>query len=131
VGKPAHFLYIGDYDKSGLDIDSDIEAKLRRYAPKSEIHFERLAVLPKQIAKWKLPSAPPKDPKKTHAKNFVKRTVEVEAIEPARLRDLVDKAIKRFIDPDELRRLERIEKAETAPLDKMIQSLPKAKKPRY
>src|SRR5262249_23060329 len=38
--KPAYIYHFGDYDPSGVDAARDIEAKLRRYAPGAEIHFE-------------------------------------------------------------------------------------------
>jgi hypothetical protein len=40
-GKPAYIFHFGDLDPSGVDAARDIEAKLRRYAPEAEIHFER------------------------------------------------------------------------------------------
>ena len=42
--KPAYIYHLGDLDPSGQDAARDIEAKLRRYAPEAEIHFERIAV---------------------------------------------------------------------------------------
>ena len=44
TGKPAHIYHFGDLDPSGVDAARDIEAKLGRYAPGAEIHFERPAV---------------------------------------------------------------------------------------
>jgi hypothetical protein len=43
-GKRAYVYHFGDLDPSGVDAARDIEAKLRKYAPKAEIHFERPAM---------------------------------------------------------------------------------------
>jgi hypothetical protein len=58
--KPAHIFHFGDLDPSGVDAARDIEAKLRRYAPNAEIHFERPAVTRVQADEWNLPSRPTK-----------------------------------------------------------------------
>jgi hypothetical protein len=59
-GKPAHIYHFGDLDPSGVDAARDIEAKLRRYAPGAEIHFERPAVTRAQVEEWNLPTRPTK-----------------------------------------------------------------------
>ena len=47
--KPAYIYHFGDLDPCGVDAARDIEAKLRRYAPEAEIHFERPAVTREQV----------------------------------------------------------------------------------
>jgi hypothetical protein len=59
-GKPAFIYHFGDLDPSGVDAARGIEAKLRRYAPGAEIHFERPAVTREQVEKWNLPTRPTK-----------------------------------------------------------------------
>jgi hypothetical protein len=59
-GKPAYIYHFGDHDPSGVDAARNIEANLRRFAPDIEIHFERVAVTPAQIAEWNLPTRPTK-----------------------------------------------------------------------
>lgn len=53
--KPSFIYHFGDLDPSGVDAARDIEAKLRRYAPSAEIHFERPAVTRQQVEEWGLP----------------------------------------------------------------------------
>src|SRR5262249_42293270 len=60
AGKPAYIYHFGDHDPSGQDAARDTEEKLRRYAPSATIHFERVAVTPKQIEDWNLPGRPTK-----------------------------------------------------------------------
>ena len=69
-GKPAYIYHFGDLDPSGVDAARDIEAKLRRYAPEAEIHFERPAVTRAQVEEWNLPSRPTKMTD-TRAKKFI------------------------------------------------------------
>jgi hypothetical protein len=79
-GKPTFIYHFGDLDPSGQDAARDIEAKLRRYAPEAEIHFERIAVKREQVAEWDLPTRPTKQTD-TRAKKFNNsESVELDAI---------------------------------------------------
>lgn len=110
-GKPAYIFHFGDLDPSGVDAARDIEAKLRRYAPEAEIHFERPAVTREQVEEWNLPSRPTKQTD-TRAKKFVGTSVELDAIPGRKLRELVRECIERHVDQDKLRLLRVIEKSE-------------------
>ena len=84
-GKPAYIYHFGDLDPSGVDAARDIEAKLRRYAPGAEIHFERPAVTREQVEQWNLPTRPTKQTD-TRAKKFGSATsVELDAIPAGKL----------------------------------------------
>jgi hypothetical protein len=63
-----------------------IEETLREMAPEAEIHFERLAVNPGQIAAWRLPTRPSKTTD-SRSKNFGSTSVELDAIEPDQIAD--------------------------------------------
>ena len=109
---PAHIFHLGDHDPSGVNAGEKIEETLRKMAPEAEIHFERLAITPQQIADWNLPSRPTKktDPR---AKKFGHaESVELDAIDPQRLRDLVAQAIIRHLPPDQFRILMTAEESE-------------------
>jgi hypothetical protein len=110
--KPAYIYHFGDLDPSGVDAARDIEAKLRRYAPGAEIHFERPAVTREQVEQWNLPTRPTKikDPR---AKKFGAATsVELDAIPAARLRELARGCIERHIDQKQLEFLKVTEESE-------------------
>jgi hypothetical protein len=110
--KPAYIYHFGDYDPSGVDAARDIEAKLRRYAPGAEIHFERPAVTPAQIAEWNLPTRPTKQTD-TRAKKFGSATsVELDAIPADKLRQLVRECIERHVDQEQLKILRVAEASE-------------------
>ena len=110
-GKPAHIYHFGDLDPSGVDAARDIEAKLRRYAPGAEIHFERPAVTRDQVEQWSLPTRPTKTTD-TRAKKFVGTSVELDAIPASKLRDLVRGCIERHIDKEQLAVLRAAEQSE-------------------
>jgi hypothetical protein len=109
--KPAYIYHFGDLDPSGVDAARDIEAKLRRYAPDAEIHFERPAVTRAQVEEWNLPTRPTKLTD-TRAKKFEGTSVELDAIPAAKLRQLVRDCIERHIDKHQLSILRTAEESE-------------------
>jgi hypothetical protein len=116
-GKPAHIYHFGDLDPSGVDAARDIEAKLRRYAPGAEIHFERPAVTRSQADEWDLPTRPTKLTD-TRAKKFSGTSVELDAIPVRNLRDLVRACIERHVDQEQLKVLRAAEESERQTLAK-------------
>src|SRR5436305_14288411 len=82
---PAYIYHFGDFDPSGVNAGEKIEETLIEMAPDAEIYFERVAVTPSQIAVWDLPTRPTKS-SDTRSKNFGTISVELDAIEPSRLR---------------------------------------------
>ena len=111
-GKPAHIYHFGDLDPSGVDAARDIEAKLRRYAPGAEIHFERPAVTRQQVEECNLPTRPTKQTD-SRAKKFGSATsVELDAIPAQKLRQLVRECIERHVDKQKLELLRIAEQSE-------------------
>jgi hypothetical protein len=119
--KPAYIYHFGDLDPSGVDASRDIEAKLRRYAPNAEIHFERMAVTREQVQQWNLPTRPTKM-SDTRAKKFIcasgDTSVELDAIPAAKLRELVRGCIERHVDKTQLEILRTTEASERELLTK-------------
>ncbi len=109
--KPCHLYYFGDHDPSGIDIPRRVLKELQGFAPDAEIHFERVAVTRHQIEDYNLTTRPTKK-SDSRSKSFVGESVEVDAIPPNNLRDLVRKCITQHIDHGEHIRLQRVEKAE-------------------
>jgi len=110
-GKPAYIYHFGDLDPSGTDAARDIEAKLRRYAPGADIHFERVAVTRQQADDWNLPTRPTKqtDPR---AKKFEGTSVELDAIPAHQLRDLVRECIERHVNKHDIEMLRAVEESD-------------------
>ncbi len=117
-GKPTYLYYFGDHDPSGLDIPRVVERGIRESAPNAEIHFERVAVTPEQIAKWNLPTRPTKKTD-TRCKTFQGESVEVDAIPPGALRALVRECLERHIDAGSLVQFQLTEAAERASMKEM------------
>ena len=111
TGKPAFIYYFGDHDPSGVNIPTVVERGLREFAPDAEIHFERVAVLPEQIADMNLPTRPTKK-SDTRSKAFLGESVEVDAIPPRDLRRLCRNRIMRHISEEDLAVLREAEKSE-------------------
>jgi hypothetical protein len=109
--KPAHLYYFGDYDPSGLDIPRKVEQDLRAFAPDAEITFTRVAVNEGQIQDLNLPTRPTKKTD-SRSKGFAGESVEVDAIPPRQLREMVRACIDRHVDPAAYRQLLAAERAE-------------------
>lgn len=118
--KPVYLYYFGDHDPSGVDIPRKVEADLRKFVAELrydhinfgedvgeianllpegflDIHFERVAVLPEQIQSMNLPTRPTKRTD-SRVKNFEGESVEVDAIPPKVLRQIVSNCITQHID---------------------------------
>jgi hypothetical protein len=93
---PIFIYHCGDFDPSGVNAGEKIEETLREMAPDADIHFERIAVTREQINTWDLPTRPTKTTD-TRSKGFGNISVELDAIEPERLRELVQAAIERHM----------------------------------
>jgi hypothetical protein len=111
VDLPTYIYHLGDYDPSGVNAGEKIEETLREMAPYSEIHFERLAVEPWQIEQWSLPTRPTKT-SDTRSRNFGDISVELDAIEPGRLRSIVSDALQRHLPQEQLSILKAAEESE-------------------
>ena len=98
-GKATYIFYFGDYDPSGVDIYRNITEKLQEFAPEATIYFERRAVTPQQIRDWELPERPTKKTD-SRAKDFGDMSVELDAIEPDTLREMVEDCIYEVMDTE-------------------------------
>ncbi len=95
----SYIFYFGDYDPSGVDIYRNITEKLQEFAPEATINFERRAVTPQQIRDWELPERPTKKTD-SRAKDFGDLSVELDAIEPDTLREMVEDCIYEVMDTE-------------------------------
>jgi hypothetical protein len=116
---PAYIYHLGDYDPSGQDAARAIEESLREMAPDAEIHFERLAVTPAQIARWRLPTRPTKVTD-SRAKGFGSLSVELDAIPPGRLRALVQVAIEDHLPSEQYEILKVAEQSEQRQINGLV-----------
>ena len=95
-------LYAGDYDPSGMDITRDLQDRLTRYG--ADVTVKRIALSLEQIKEYNLPPMPAKTTDARYAK-FVADTggsdaVELDALEPPVLQQVVRDAVKEEIDSE-------------------------------
>jgi hypothetical protein len=119
---PTYIYHLGDHDPSGVNAGAKIEQTLREMAPESVIHFERLAVTQEQIAKWSLPSRPTKtsDPR---SRGFSGRSVELDAIDPDNLREVVRTAIERHLPQHQFKVLKAAEQSEREIISRLVSGI--------
>lgn len=95
-GKNVHIIYLGDHDPSGRCIDESIVRNLKDDFG-IEFDFIRIAVTTDQIKQYNLPTRPTKKTD-SRAKNFDGPSVEVDALPPHILRQLINNNIVSYID---------------------------------
>jgi hypothetical protein len=122
VGKPTFIYHLGDYDPSGVNAGEKIEETLRELAPDADITFRRIAVTPRQIRDWDLPSRPTKT-SDTRAKSFGDISVELDAIPSEQLRALVRVWIEEHLPQREFEILKTAEESERSILRTLVDGL--------
>jgi hypothetical protein len=120
--KPTFIYYFGDHDPSGVIVDRKIEQGLREFAPNAEIYFDRVAVRSEQITELGLLTRPTKTAG-AHSKNFKGESVEVDAIEPARLRLIVRECIEQHVDREALSVLKAAERSEREIFTRLVEQI--------
>jgi hypothetical protein len=121
VGLPFHVYYFGDHDASGRAIDSNLESELRRHG--AFVIVERVALEPWQIEEYRLPTRPGKLSDSRHRKfaaEFGDASVELDALPPGVLTQMVRESIEECIAGDEWEKARRIEALERKTLAKFV-----------
>jgi hypothetical protein len=120
---PTYIYHLGDFDPSGVNAGEKIEETLTDLAPDADIHFERIAVTEEQIAEWDLPTRPTKQ-SDTRAERFGSDvSVELDAIDPNRLRAIVQEAIQRHLPPRRFKALMKAEKRERTTIARLVDNI--------
>lgn len=127
-GKPTYIYYFGDRDPSGVDIPRFVDEQIRLAAPNIEMHFNQVAVTLEQIEEWHLLTRPTKTTD-SRSKNFVGESVEVDAIPPSGLRQLVRDCIEQHLDSWVLERIRQTEAAERQTLRNFSEGLKRIRHP--
>jgi hypothetical protein len=109
-GYPIYIYQFGDLDPSGAHAATVIEEELRMHAPEADIHYTRIGITPEQVVEFGLEPAlrPTKttDPRYQWFRDTYKDadviqggrlSVELDAIRPNMLRDLVRGVIERHL----------------------------------
>ncbi|WP_428489111.1 hypothetical protein [Rhodopila sp.] len=126
---PTFIYHLGDYDPSGVNAGEKIEETLREFAPRANISFQRIAVTQEQIKGWALPSRPTKQ-SDSRAKGFSETSVELDAIPPDALRELVRASVEIHLPADQLEKLQIAEQSERDILSSWVQKAGEGSSPR-
>lgn len=97
-GQEPVIIYFGDHDPSGDDIPRSIQENLSRMGV--EVEVERVALTKEQVQEWGLPPAPTKQTDSRAAGWDGLGQVELDAVEPETLKDMVKKAINSHFDTE-------------------------------
>jgi hypothetical protein len=121
--RPTYVYVLTDFDPSGVSIAEKVKEELIERAPFSDITVERLAVNREQIERWNLPTRPTKS-SDTRARRFRRihgtDSVELDAIPPDELRQLVRDAIDGHMEPWRLEQFRMVEREEQETLRSMF-----------
>lgn len=102
-GREPTILHFGDHDPSGIDMSRDIEDRINLFLEDKRGNFtiERLALNMDQIRKYQPPPNPAKENDsrfRDYKKNYGDQSWELDALEPAMLSALVQKAVDGYRD---------------------------------
>jgi hypothetical protein len=114
-GKRSFIYQFGDHDPSGVAIQRSMERRLKQMCEQLDCAppvVKRAALTEAQIKKYKLPTRPTKRDGNSHANSFVGRSVELDALPPRVLRNMVRKVIEKHISNHELVALRAAEDSE-------------------
>lgn len=111
-GQQPIIIYFGDYDPSGEDIPRALKENIVNLGCKS-IEVRRICLVESQVIEWKLPPAPTKVTDSRSVNWDGLGQVELDAVRPEKLIELLDQAIYEIFDYDlheELMERESIER---------------------
>jgi hypothetical protein len=120
----AYVYQLGDHDPSGVGAWADFTEKVTAFINETRedaadyVHFERIAVTEEQIGLYELPTRPTKS-SDTRAAKFTGASVEVDAIPPSTLREIVEDHITLHVDTEALRLTRIAEESEREILSNM------------
>ena len=106
-------LHRGDFDPCGVNAEERERGELAP-TPKSTSTLR-----PRQISEWNLPTRPTKK-SDTRAKGFGDISVELDAIDPNDLRDLVRMAIEQHLPEHQFEILKAAEESERTEIRKLV-----------
>jgi hypothetical protein len=102
--KRAFIYQFGDHDPSGVLIPKTIERRLNEMCRRLDCpapHVKRISLTKAQIKRYQLPTRPTKRNGNRHAAGFIGESVELDALPPRVLRDMVRKVIEQHISSTE------------------------------
>jgi hypothetical protein len=114
-GKRSFVYQFGDHDPSGVLIPKSLEENLGEMCEQLRCPppiVTRVALTEAQIKRYRLPTRPTKRDGNTHAANFRGDSVELDALPPRVLRDMVREVIEKHVLPAQTDALRAAEESE-------------------
>jgi hypothetical protein len=121
--RPARIFHFGDYDPSGQDAIATVQRDLPLLAPNTAnrgFEFTIVAVTPEQIVNLGLPTRPTKRTD-TRSGNFGNESVELDAIEPNELRQMVTDTLAGCFPPGAREANEARQEAEREEIRRLLE----------
>ncbi len=112
-GYKSVILYLGDYDESGLAIPKTIRDTFRNHFD-CDVEVIRVGVNGDHIKRYDLPTRPAKGNRRGESVEFA---VDIDAMKPGDIRELLKKEIETFIDPLLIESMRRVESMERETLE--------------
>ena len=96
---PTVVLHLGDFDPSGVSVFDRVREDVWAfaYAEGAEFDAVRVALTEEQVADYGVATAPPK-PSDSRSKTWSGETAQLEALPPDVIADILDAAIRRYLD---------------------------------
>ena len=114
-GKSTYIYQFGDWDPSGVLIPKSIEDRLEQMCEElgcEPPYVERVALTKAHITEFNLPTRPTKRDGNRHANSFEGESVELDALPPRILREMVREVIERHVSPRMLTGIRAAEESE-------------------
>ena len=121
-GKRVVMLHLGDHDPEGIDMTRDNGDRLEKYSGWESVEVQRLALNMDQVLEH---NPPPNYAKASSSRfegyvdQFGEECWELDALEPATIRQVIRDQIREFIDPDKWEEAEDEEKEKREHLSKL------------
>ncbi len=122
-GRPFQVLYIGDSDPTGELIDPTIDKFMNEHLKTEWLGIKRIAVTDEQRHKLNLPTRPPKEAGERAGRHADIGCVEVEAIPPDTLRQILRNEIESCLDGEALERARLVDDAQRQTIAGMVETL--------
>jgi hypothetical protein len=115
AGKQTYIYQFGDHDPSGVLIPQMIQSRLNQMCERLDCRppiIERVALTEDHIDEYNLPTRPTKRDGNKHIGGFEGESVELDALPPRVLRQMVTEVIEQHISPEETEVLRTAEASE-------------------
>jgi hypothetical protein len=122
-GRHSFIYLLYDHDPTGSLIPRTIQDRLTEFSQAGTFTVEQLALTPEQIARHDLPYRPTKRTGNRHAKGFEGESVELDALHPSVLKDIVRRAVAQHIPDHQLATLRAAERSEREALRAWAQAV--------